>query len=351
MSKNSPKISIIIPVYNAEKFINQTVDSVLCQTYDNIEILLVDNKSKDKSLEIIKAYEKKDKKIKVYQENDKQSVGAARNLGIKKATGEYITFIDADDIAQPFLVEKLIDNALLNKTDIVYGLSARKGSLKTYGVLFKCNKPEDFKKNFNKISVIHGVLYKKSFLDNNNITYHEGVLTGQDWVFNTTCIFNTDKISKEPTIVYTYIKQDGSLSTVFNEKFLTKTVLSEAQIKLFKEKNLIGDKRYNRALFKTLFKTYFNTRRQLRSDLSARFKNEYLDMIAREGLTKTFYIYKTLFHIKKNLLNIVLLSLLYIANTANTAFALKVTFNTLAVIYVAHILNTIRKRNKRKAKK
>lgn len=351
MSKTTSKVSIVIPVYNAEKFIEQTVDSVLNQTYENIEVLLVDNLSKDNSLKMIKGYAKKDKRVKVFQEKDKQSVGAARNLGIKKSTGEYITFIDSDDLALPFLVEKLLCNAKENNSDIVYGLSARKGSVKTYGILFKCNKPEDFKRNFNKISVIHGVLYKKSFLDDNKITYHEGVLTGQDWVFNTNCIFNTDKISKEPTIVYTYIKQDGSLSTVFNEKFLTKTVLSETQIKLFKDKGLISDKILNKKLFKTIFKTYFNTRRQLRADLSSRFKKEYLDMISKEGLTKTFYIYKSMFYIKKNITNAILLSILLLANIDCSTFAIKAVVNTLAVIYGLHILNTIRKRHKRKAKK
>ena len=90
------KITIIIPVYKVEKYIHQCIDSVIDQSYKNLEIILVDDGSPDKCPEICDDYAKKDKRIKViHQEN--QGLSSARNTGIKASTGDYINFIDSDD--------------------------------------------------------------------------------------------------------------------------------------------------------------------------------------------------------------------------------------------------------------
>ena len=88
-------VSIIIPVYNAEKFIKETIDSVLNQTYDNFELILVNDCSTDKSAEIIKEY--KDKRVKLLNNKVNSKAAVSRNNGIKKAKGKYICFLDADD--------------------------------------------------------------------------------------------------------------------------------------------------------------------------------------------------------------------------------------------------------------
>lgn len=100
-------LSIIVPVYNAEKFLQKCVDSLLGQSYENTEIILVNDGSKDKSLELCYALSKNDKRIKVF---DKPNGGAAsaRNLGLKEATGEYIGFCDADDFYDKDAFETLI---------------------------------------------------------------------------------------------------------------------------------------------------------------------------------------------------------------------------------------------------
>ncbi len=118
------KVSIIIPVYNAEKFIGKTIESVLNQTYKNWEMLLFNDKSKDDSLKIIKKYSEKDERIKVIDSKENVGVVVARNKLIEIATGEFIAFLDADDYWQEKKLEKQIkymkeQNALISCTEYI----------------------------------------------------------------------------------------------------------------------------------------------------------------------------------------------------------------------------------------
>ena len=100
-------VSIIIPVYNAEKFIKETIDSVLDQTYDNFELILVNDCSTDKSSDIIKEY--KDKRVKLLNNKVNSKAAVSRNNGIKKAKGKYICFLDADDKWDKEKLEKQVN--------------------------------------------------------------------------------------------------------------------------------------------------------------------------------------------------------------------------------------------------
>jgi len=91
-------VSIITPVFNSEKYISETINSVINQTYTNWEMILVDDASTDISVEIIKTYQLKDKRIKLYQLEKNSGAGVARNFAIEKAQGRYIAFLDADDL-------------------------------------------------------------------------------------------------------------------------------------------------------------------------------------------------------------------------------------------------------------
>ncbi|MBQ3264127.1 glycosyltransferase family 2 protein, partial [Candidatus Saccharibacteria bacterium] len=103
----SAKISIIIPFYNVEKYFAKCLDSVLNQTHQNLEIILTDDGSTDKSSQIAKSYAKKDSRIKIiHQKNQGQS--AARNAGLRAATGDFISFIDSDDEIKPDFIKNLL---------------------------------------------------------------------------------------------------------------------------------------------------------------------------------------------------------------------------------------------------
>lgn len=112
------KVSVIIPVYNVEKYLNQCLESVCNQTYKKLEIILVDDGSTDKSLEIEKKWQKKDSRIILLNQKNKGS-GPARNLGLKKATGKYVMFVDSDDWIDLEMVDDLINQIIKNKVDFL----------------------------------------------------------------------------------------------------------------------------------------------------------------------------------------------------------------------------------------
>lgn len=112
-----PKISVVVPVYNAEEHIKESLDSIVNQTLKEIEIICVDDGSTDNSLQILKQYAAKDNRITVLSQPNYRS-GAARNAGITVAKGKYITFLDSDDFFKPDMLEKSYKKAWLTKSDI-----------------------------------------------------------------------------------------------------------------------------------------------------------------------------------------------------------------------------------------
>lgn len=94
---SEPKISIIIPVYNVEKYLRECLDSCINQTLEDIEIICVDDCSPDNSIKILEEYQAKDSRIKIFRHEINKNLGAARNTGLQAATGEYVWFVDSDD--------------------------------------------------------------------------------------------------------------------------------------------------------------------------------------------------------------------------------------------------------------
>lgn len=115
---NEKKVSVVIPVYNAEKYLPECMESILSQTYKNIEIICVDDGSTDKSAEIIKSFQNGDKRIELIQQTN-QYAGAARNNGFDAAEGDYVIFLDADDYFEQNLVEKMAAAIYEKNADIV----------------------------------------------------------------------------------------------------------------------------------------------------------------------------------------------------------------------------------------
>lgn len=107
-TNNSSLVSIIVPVYNAERFIDDTIKTVIDQTYEKWELLLVDDCSTDKSVKIIKEYQQKDKRIKLFSNPKNSGAAISRNKGIDESRGRYIAFLDADDLWEPKKLEKQV---------------------------------------------------------------------------------------------------------------------------------------------------------------------------------------------------------------------------------------------------
>lgn len=115
-----PLVSVVIPMYNAQQFIKETLLSVINQTYTNIEIIVVDDMSKDKSATIVKDLSNKDDRIKYIYLKENKGVANARNIGIEAAQGRYIAFIDSDDLWKENKLERQIEFMLENKYEFTY---------------------------------------------------------------------------------------------------------------------------------------------------------------------------------------------------------------------------------------
>jgi len=115
---NNPKVSIVVPVYNVEMYLEKCLDSVINQTLKDIEIIIINDGSTDNSLQIIKKYEKIDERIIVINNGSNKGLGKTRNIGLSIAKGEYIGFVDSDDWIDNRMFEILYENAKIFKTDI-----------------------------------------------------------------------------------------------------------------------------------------------------------------------------------------------------------------------------------------
>ncbi len=131
-------VSVIVPVYNVEKYLDECLESIVTQTYSNLDIILVPAESSDNSVEICNVWAAKDSRIRIV-EQDKKCLGYARNKGVKHALGEYIAFCDSDDKLAPNYIEELLASALTNESDIVeceyYNASEDLSSTTVYSVL------------------------------------------------------------------------------------------------------------------------------------------------------------------------------------------------------------------------
>lgn len=145
------KISIVVPIYNTEKYLSNCIDSIINQTYQNLEIILIDDGSTDNSGKIADNYAKKDKRVKVFHQKN-QGQSAARNLGIKKATGDFISFIDSDDEIMPTFIENLAspfnDDVSISVCGIKYKRLKQKTSENVYINSLRSRKKHETKKAY-----------------------------------------------------------------------------------------------------------------------------------------------------------------------------------------------------------
>lgn len=205
------KVSIIIPIYNAEKYIKRCVDSILNQTYKNIEILLINDGSKDSSEKIINEYAKKYDFIKVINKKN-EGVAKTRNLGITKATGDYIMFLDNDDFVNEKFIESYVDS--INDSDIVVGGYKRVSSRK---ILFnKIIKNTPFGKYENMAP--WAKLIKREFLIKNGIEFFSYPI-GEDIIFNLNLYSKTNNIKIINNTEYNWFFNDNSVSNTSQKKF------------------------------------------------------------------------------------------------------------------------------------
>ena len=224
---NGIKVSVIMPVYNSEKYLEKCVDSILEQEFDGFELLLIDDGSTDKSGEICDAYEKKDNRVRVFHVSN-SGICNARNLGLSQANGEYIAFSDHDDFVMPGFLKDNYDYAKENDADIV------KFGRDTYYLrgddVFKRNyrrfckrviKGEDIRNEFlslrlrDSMSCVWDSFIRNDFLKTNGLSFNS-IYTkgGEDIDFSSNCFVHANVIAYNDKAYYEhYIRYGYSTST------------------------------------------------------------------------------------------------------------------------------------------
>lgn len=238
------KVSIIVPVYNVEKYLRKCLDSLINQTLKDIEIICVNDGSKDNSPKILEEYAKKDNRIIVInQENAGLSV--ARNSGIDIAKGEYIGFVDSDDWIDLDFFEKLYYSATSNDTDIAVGGIIRVTGIKKKKFLnfeketitdntnlkFElCDVPEK--------SYVWNKIYKTEKLKEIGLEFEKGIFY-EDCIFTPQALFYLGKIVTVPNIYYYYLRRGNSTVKQRSEKANADSVYAHKKANDFiKEHNI-----------------------------------------------------------------------------------------------------------------
>lgn len=217
------KVSIIIPVYNTEEYIEKNLNSLVNQTLREIEIIVVNDGSTDNSMTIVEEFAARDSRIKIInQRNLKQ--GAARNNGIKIAGGEYIGFVDSDDWVDLDYYERLYNTAKKYNSDLALATNVRIGNGQTKKRIHITK--EDFITDLQKkMDICHqwkdgcptNKLYRRSFLETNNIVFPEGV-SCEDKIFTTKSVYYANGIATVPNLYYYYFRNPNSTVKERNKK-------------------------------------------------------------------------------------------------------------------------------------
>ena len=214
---SDPKISIIVPVYNVERYLRQCIDSILAQTYRDFELFLVDDGSPDNSGKICDEYARKDLRIHVFHKPN-GGVSSARNLGIDNAKGEYISFIDADDYIEPNFAEEMVKAMEGYDADLVCcGIWENEKSINKRIRSTDKDKIYDMKGGLIELIVpdayfgwCFNKFYKRSIVKNTDIKFPEGIRYSEDWVFIINYITHSSKIVYISKVLYHYVSNEMS---------------------------------------------------------------------------------------------------------------------------------------------
>lgn len=249
------KISIIVPAYNAEKHIRACVSSILKQTYTNLEIILVDDGSKDNTGKICDEYKEKDNRFKVIHVQN-GGLSKARNIGMDVATGEYIMFIDSDDIYEENSCEVLYNEITTTQADYVIGnyIHMNSNGEKWPKPLFDIEKYNNFElsiKDYQKSffvmnSVVWNKIFRKKFIDKYNLRFVNGAIA-EDAIFSIFCYVHAKKAYYISDIVYNYRQNENnsSISTSCSKEYFSRINASYKMLyDIFKNSNEMGFFRY-----------------------------------------------------------------------------------------------------------
>lgn len=238
------KVSIIIPVYNVEDYLEECIKSLISQSYKNIEIILINDGSTDHSLEICNILKDNDNRIIVINQVN-SGVSVARNVGLNRATGEYVLFVDSDDFVQKEFVQKMVSAIV----DVDIAICAYIENYKISTIAHKVVQNEIIIDNITAINMmldrnyyggyLWNKIFKKSIIEENNITFDTNIHMCEDLLFVSKYLCNCKNARIIPDLLYNYrMRESSAVWNKKNKKYESLFISYNELYKLFKGNNI-----------------------------------------------------------------------------------------------------------------
>ena len=249
-------VSIIMPIYNREKSINRAIQSVLCQTYKDFELILINDGSTDNTEKVCKKYVKKDRRIK-YIKISNSGPGEARNKGLELATGKYIMFIDSDDFYEEKMVEIMLNEIKESQTNCIICnriINNKNNKIKQSFVeknMISENKQE-FIEYFQKHNLFNGVcnkIYLKNIIDEYHIKFDKRFISGEDYKFNLDYFNHINTAKAINKFLFNYVMTPNSI--IHSSKsydFFMQVNIVDYNLKIYDDNNFDKKKIYYKYL-------------------------------------------------------------------------------------------------------
>lgn len=307
------KVSIIIPAYNVQNYIGACLDSLVCQTLSDLEIIVINDGSIDNTKAVIEAYRAKyPDMVKIFNVEN-SGAAAARNVGLDAATGEYIGFVDSDDYVRQDTFELLYNAAKEKDAQIVSCGYCREGVHSTRKMPFgnRNIKAEDvFDKNifeepllFDEVPYLWNKIFKADIIQKNNIRFHKDLRIYEDLVFTYEAFLFADKISRVEEYLYYYVvSRDTSLTYRFTEKRFDIVKATELLLEFYEKNKSLTPEIKNALVYVVLKHIYVMLNRKTTVS-EKKLKLKYLDTIFK-FLDKTFPDWKENYYFEKQNRNV-----------------------------------------------
>lgn len=315
-------ITIVIPIYNVEKYIDDCVQSIINQTYENLQIILVDDGSTDSCPKICDKYKQKDARIEVIHKKN-GGLSDARNAGIQGARGKFICFVDSDDFTNCVYVEKLYNLIIKNDADIsVSGFKRVQEFKEEY---FKGKEENSIEKIYTGKQMIENI-YDRSLYVQSSVTWNKMYKTEmfkktkfpygklhEDEYTTYKLYYNCKKVVMTSEILYYYrYVQNSIMNKKFNKKRLDGILALEERMRFFQEKN--EEKLYNLTLVRYLnvimihytnCKMFLENSKEIQIELKSKYKEYYRKVLKLSECSKQDKLKITLFNISPSLYYII----------------------------------------------
>lgn len=236
-----PKVSVIVPIYNVEKYLEKCINSLLSQTLEDIQIILVNDGSKDNSGNIAKEYEKNNKDKVIYVEKENGGLSDARNYGLKYATGDFIAFLDSDDYIEKNAYEEMYNKAIEENADYV-----ECDFIWEFPNKIRIDKQYPYKNKKEMLSFVRVVawnkLIKRQLITDNNLEFPKG-LRYEDVEFTYKLIPFINKFTYVDKPFIHYVQREGSIANVQNERTAEIFTVLDNVIEFYKKNNIYEEYR------------------------------------------------------------------------------------------------------------